>query len=122
MTYQRIEESHWRNFCDVISKTLRDRPVDFEVAGLDIGDQVAAQWLTLNGLSYDPTDDAVHVFVDTGGGLHLDHLIPAPKELYAEIGAAGLSEVVVIDAEDRRHFMRLREVVRLPAPRADLAS
>ena len=122
MTYERIEKSQWRAFCDVVSRILQNQTVDFEVAGLDIGDQIAGQWLTLRGLSYDPVDHSVHVFVDTGASLHLDHVISAPDELHAEIGDTGLSQIVVIDAEQRRHFLRMRELLRLPPPPASIAS
>lgn len=115
-TYERIEQPQWRVFCDVISKVIRDRPVAFEVAGLDLGDQVSSGWLTLSGISYDSAENAVHVFIDADGGQHLDHDIPGPKELYAGIGDVGLSQIVVLDQSDRRHFVRLREVLRLPAP------
>lgn len=120
MAYERIQEPQWQTFCALVSKVLANQPIDFEVIGLDTGDQISS-WLTLSAISYDPINHSVHVLAEAGRGLHLDHAILVPKELYAEIGEAGLTQIIVIDADERRHFMRLRQVLILPPDSEELS-
>jgi hypothetical protein len=37
---------------------------EIEVASLDLGDQIQAEWLPLIGITYDPNDDVVEVALD----------------------------------------------------------
>ena len=78
MTVRKLDKANWDTFFDFISKLLEGKQVEIEVASLALGDQVAAEWLPLLGLVYDPKDDLVEVALDG-----VDHMIPKPREIYA---------------------------------------
>jgi uncharacterized protein DUF5335 len=46
----------------------------------------------------------------------LDHLIPKPRELYAEEGPGGLTALEIIDADDVKQIVKLRDPLMLPSP------
>ena len=76
-----------------------------------LGDQVAAAWLPLIGIAYDPRDDLVEVALEG-----LDHLIAKPREIYVEDGAEGIVALEIVDADDVKRIVKLRDPVGLPAP------
>jgi hypothetical protein len=39
-----------------------------------------------------------------------------PREVYVDIGPTGLENLEVLDADDARHIMKLRDPLMLPAP------
>jgi len=111
MTIQKLEKAQWRSFLDRVSKVLPAKQAEIEVASLDIGDQVQAEWLPLIGLAYDPKDDVVEVALEG-----LDHLIYQPRELYIDNGAGTLTRLEIVDAEGTKQIVKLRDPLMLPAP------
>src|SRR6266540_3009494 len=107
MTIRKLEKPEWRPFLDVVSKLLEAKEAEIEVASLDLGDQVQAEWLPLLGITYDPNDDIVEVALDG-----LDHMIHKPRELYAEEGPGGLTALEIIDADDVKQIVKLRDPLR----------
>lgn len=79
--------------------------VELEVAGLDIGDQIEKEWTLLEGLSYDPKEDGIHIYTSP-----LDHFIPAPTEIIASEDGPMVSSILVKD--DDGHFQIIK--FRLP--------
>jgi hypothetical protein len=63
----------------------------------------------LLGISYDPKDDLIQILVEG-----LDHLIRKPREVWIDHGAIGLVSMEVVDADDVRQIIRLREPLMLP--------
>ena len=61
------------------------------------------------GIAYDPNDDIVEVALEG-----LDHLIPKPRELYAEEGPGGLTALEIVDADDVKQIVKLRDQDRIP--------
>jgi hypothetical protein len=112
MTIRRLEKPEWRPFLDAISKLLEAKEAEIEVASLDLGDQVQAEWLPLLGISYDPNDDVVEVALDG-----LDHIIHSPREIYLDIGAGGLGSLEVVDANGVKQIVKLKDQLALPPPR-----
>ena len=53
MAVQKIEKGNWRAFFDWLSQGLLGARAEIEVASLDLGDQIEAEWLTLLGITYD---------------------------------------------------------------------
>jgi hypothetical protein len=53
MTTRKLEKARWRAFFDVFSNLLIGKQAEVEVASLDLGDQVEAEWLPLHGIAYD---------------------------------------------------------------------
>ena len=56
-TFRSVPKAEWREFFDRFSKGLLGKWAEIEVAGLDLGAQVEADWLPLIGIVYDPKDD-----------------------------------------------------------------
>ena len=63
-------------------KGLLGKQAEIEVMGLPFGVHVAANWLSLLGITYDPKGDLVEIALDG-----LDHLIRQPQEIALEEGA-----------------------------------
>jgi hypothetical protein len=111
MPTQKLEKSKWRAFFDRATKVLIGKSAEIEVASLALGDQVEAEWIPLLGIVYDPKNDVIEI------ALHdLDHLIQKPKELYIDIGPSGLMSLEVIDTDDVKHIIKLRDPLMLPPP------
>lgn len=113
MSFQLIEKPEWQTLFDGISKILDGKFVEIEVIGLDLGDQLEVEWLPVNGITYDPKDDALYIYIK-GVDRDLDHMIPSPREVYIEFGSPGLSHVVVIDPDDHKQIVRFRAPLELP--------
>jgi hypothetical protein len=111
MSAHRVDRDHWKAFFDTLTKTLVGKRAEVEVAALDLGDQIEAEWAPLIGISYDPKDDLIEVALET-----VDHLIRAPREVYVDYNVGGLIGLEVIDAGDVRQIVKLKDPLALPAP------
>ncbi|MDB5407495.1 MAG: uncharacterized protein JWL84_2407 [Rhodospirillales bacterium] len=70
MAVRKLEKSEWRPFFDTLSKSLVGKRAEIEVASLDLGDQIEAEFLPLLGIVFDNKDDTIEVALDG-----VDHLI-----------------------------------------------
>jgi hypothetical protein len=104
-----LPKTEWRRFFDRMSKPLLGKWAEVEVASLDLGDQITAEWVPLIGITYDSRDDLVDVALDRA-----NRLIRHPTAIIVEEAPTGLESVAVIDAEGARHFVKLREPLALP--------
>jgi hypothetical protein len=110
MTTRKLDKKQWRTFFDRVTKMLEGKRAEIEVVSLRLGDQVEAEWLPLLGIAYDPNDDIVEIALEG-----LDHLIPNPREIYVEEGRETVEALEVVDADDVRQIVRLRDPLMLPA-------
>jgi hypothetical protein len=108
---KQLEKSQWRAFFDRITKALIGKLVEIEVASLKLGDQVAAEWLPLLNITYDPKEDILQIGLEGA-----DHLIRKPREIYVEGQGLEIPSLEVIDAEGVRQIILLRDPLMLPAP------
>lgn len=106
-----IPPEQWRPFFDRMSKGLIGKWAEVEVASLDLGDQITAEWIPLIGITYDSGDDLLDVAFDRA-----NHLIRHPSQIVVDETAAGLASVAVVDGEGVRQVVRLKEPLRLPPP------
>jgi hypothetical protein len=111
VTVQQIDKSGWNVFFDIFSKTVTGKRAEVEVASLDLGDQIEAEWAPLIGITYDRKDDLIEVALEG-----VDHLILYPNEVYVDYDVGGLISLEVIDREDRRQIIKLKDPLALPAP------
>jgi hypothetical protein len=111
MAIRKLEKSEWRAFLDGLSKLLEGKRAEIEVASLKLGDEIEAEWLPLLGLTYDPKDDLFEVALEG-----IDHMIPKPREIYADDNVGGLMSIEVVDADGARQIIKLRDPLMLPAP------
>lgn len=111
MTVRTLEKTEWHGYFDRMAKALLGKRAEIEVASLELGDQIEAEWVALLGVTYDPRNDVLEIALDG-----LDHLVPKPRQVYVDEGLAGLDSFEVIDHAGVRHIVRLREPLMLPAP------
>jgi hypothetical protein len=111
MTIYKLDKTQWHPFLDRVSKVLPAKQAEIEVASLDLGDQVEAEWLPLIGLTYDPKNDLVEVALEG-----VDHLIHKPRELYIDNGAGPLTSLEIVDADGVKQIVKLRDPLMLPPP------
>lgn len=109
MSIQQIEKYMWRPFFDNLTKSLAGSLAEVEVASLDLGDQIEAEWTPLIGISYDPKDDIVDVVVEG-----VDHRVRAPRDIYVDFNASGLVSLAIVDADNVRQIVKLRNPLALP--------
>ena len=99
-----VPQAEWRSFFDRMSKTLLGKRAEIEVASLDLGDQIVAEWVPLIGITYDSHDDSLDVTLESGS-----HVIRHPREIAVEEGQGGLASVAVVDQAGARQVVRLKE-------------
>jgi hypothetical protein len=104
-----IPREQWRTFFDRMSKGLLGKQAEVEVASLDLGDQITAEWIPLLGITYDSRDDLIDVAFDRA-----NHLIRHPSQIVVDETTEGLASVAVVDAEGVRQIVRLKDPFRLP--------
>jgi hypothetical protein len=112
-----VPKSEWRPFFDRMSKTLLGKRAEIEVASLDLGDQIVAEWVPLIGITYDSHDDVLEVALQSGS-----HVIRQPREIVVDEGPAGLATIAVIDLEGARQVVRLKEPLALRSASAGSAT
>lgn len=110
MAYEELRREDWSTFFDQISNRVSGNRVELEIAGLDIGDQTEERDAHLHGLSYDPNDDLFFVATDK-----LEHNITHPRRVYADRDGVTVHEVMVVDESERKHFIKLKPPLELPA-------
>ena len=115
MDATKLDKSEWAVYFERVSKELLGKRAEVEVAGIPLGDQIAAQWLPLSGIVYDPGNDLVQVILG-GPDAHLDHMIRRPRTIYVSGGIAGLENMLVLDGDGLEHILTFRDPLLLPAP------
>jgi hypothetical protein len=110
---QKLDKAEWRPFLELLSKALLGTRAEIEVASLRLGDQMAAEWAPLLGLRYDPKQDAIEVILDG-----LNHAIKKPREFYYDVVGDLWAALEIVDADDVRHIIQLREPLMLPPPQS----
>ena len=111
MAVRSISKSHWDAFLAGVSEALTGKRAEIEVGSLDLGDQIVAERLPLVAISYDHKNDLISVHLES-----VDHLIRSPRELYADLGVAGLACLEIVDGEGTRQIVKLTDPLALPEP------
>ena len=111
MHTKKLAKAEWKAYLDRMSKSLGGRMAEIEVASLNLGHQVEANWVPLIGIVYDPKDDIVEIAVD-----QLDHMIQKPREIVVEEGPDGLASVEITDSDGIIQIVKLKSPMMLPAP------
>jgi hypothetical protein len=114
MAVRELEKTQRQRYFDRMSKALLGKRAEIEVASLERGDQIEAEWVPVLGITYDPNDDALDIELDGVA----DHRISKPVRIYVDEGVDGLDNFEVIDHAGVRHIVQLREPLMLPAPSA----
>lgn len=109
MATVKLDKGVWQSYFDRMSKLVEGKQTEIEVASLEIGVQIEAKWVPLLGIAYDPKNDLLEILLEG-----LDHLIRHPRDIYVDQEAAGLNSIEVIDTDDVRQIIRLRDPIMLP--------
>ena len=104
-----IPKTEWRSFFDRMSQALLGKWAEIEVASMDLGDNIVAEWVPMIGITYDSRDDLLDVALDRA-----NHLIRHPKEILVEEDETGLKSVAVLDGDNTRQIVNLRTPLMLP--------
>jgi Family of unknown function (DUF5335) len=112
-----IPRDAWRAHFDEFSRTAGASEVTLEVAGPDVGDQIAAERLTLTGITYDDKDDILVVGLDAPGGSveEYEHIVSEPRQIQVATLSDGETTYDVTDSEGRQHLIRVRPAPELPS-------
>ncbi len=111
MAINEIPRSGWESYFNRVAKTLDAKEAEIEVAGLDIGDQIEAEWVRLTGISYDPKDDVLSLATEK-----LDHMIHHPRSVYVEAEIDGLHSMEVTDRDGHKQIVKFKDPLALPEP------
>ncbi|NIJ23414.1 DUF5335 family protein [Sphingomonas japonica] len=111
MAIHRIDRRGWHDFFSVFTRGPVGKRAEIEVASLDLGDQIVAEWLPLLGISYDHKSDMVSIALEG-----VDHLIRSPREIHADYVTDSLLALHIVDGEDRHQIVRFADPIALPAP------
>ena len=74
-----VPKSQWRPFFDRVSKEVVGKRAEIEVASLELGDQIVAEWVPLLGITYDAKNDLLDIALDT-----INHLILHPRDIVVD--------------------------------------
>ncbi len=105
-----VPRGQWEAFFERVSRGLAGTRAEIEVASLDLGDQIATDWLPMVGVTYDPNDDLLDVALEG-----IDHLIRHPREILVREDAAGLESIAVLDEGGTTQIVTLKRRLTLPA-------
>lgn len=106
-----VPKAEWPQYLNRVSRGLTGLRAEIEVASLELGDQIEAQYLPITGIFYDHKDDLVGVTLEG-----LDHMIRHPQSIYVEETGDGVAAIAVIDRDGTNHLIKLRRPLALPAP------
>jgi len=109
MTTRILAKEDWQAYCDRISKSLIAKRAHIEVGGLAFGDQAAAKWLPLLGITYDSKGDLLEIAMEG-----IDHIIHSPQSISVDDDLDGLKSMEIVDSDRRRQVVRLMEPLLLP--------
>jgi hypothetical protein len=115
MSYEKIERTHWKDFCDAVSHAIEGRLATLEIVGSDVGVQIEGEKLSLDGISYDPHDETLYLTFQSDVRDAFEHAIASPRELYVELGEEGVSRVIITESNGRKQFLHLSHPLQLPA-------
>jgi Family of unknown function (DUF5335) len=104
-----IPRTEWRSFFDRMSQALLGKWAEIEVASMDLGDNIVAEWIPMIGITYDSRDDLLDVALD-----RINRLIRHPQEIMVEEDESGLRSVAVLDEEGARQIINLKTPLMLP--------
>ena len=106
-----IAKQDWAEFFARVSGVLQGKRIDIEIDAPDIGAQVEARKLSLNGLSYDRKDDVFAIDTEV-----IEHLVRAPRQIYVSGDEDAFDSLEITVAGGGKHIISFSEPLALPAP------
>ena len=113
MRTRKLDPATWRSYFDWITRHLPAVRAEVEVAGLDLGDQVAAGPLVIDGFSYDPYNRELVV---TATDVPLEHHIVDPRDVYVLEELGQPTAIEIVDADGHKQIVHITPLHELPPP------
>jgi hypothetical protein len=118
-TSQELDAGRWHEYFDSLTPSVEGMLVTIELMGEQVGDQLDAERMPLQALSYDPKDDVLEIALG-GRGLRypvvLRHFISSPHTISVEeSGSITPTAILVTDGGGVRTLIRLFEPAELEA-------
>jgi len=112
-----LNRDSWRSYFDELSRTLATTRASVEIDAPDLGAQLQAEHLVLDGITYDDHDDVLVVALSPGGPAEsLQHFVSGPRRIAVEVSQGILPEAIEVeDAEGQLTHVRLEAAPALPA-------
>jgi len=111
MQSREIAKDYWQGFFDRVSKALQGKVIRIEIDSLELGAQVEADKLSLNGLTYDAKDDTFIIATE-----ELEHVVRLPQQIYVTEGERGVGSLEVRAADGSTQIVNFVEPLALPPP------
>lgn len=105
-----IAHQDWSEFFDRVSGSLQGKQIRIEVDAPDLGAQIEASKLSLNGLSYDRKDDIFIIATEA-----IEHLVHAPRQIYVSGDEDGFDSLEITTADGGKQIISFSEPLALPA-------
>ncbi|MDH3387553.1 MAG: DUF5335 domain-containing protein [Gammaproteobacteria bacterium] len=109
MQDREIAKQDWPDFFDRVTSALQGKLVEIEVDSLELGAQIEATRLSLNGLTYDRKDDSFVVSTD-----QIEHVIRSPQKIHVADATHGVGSLMVTAADGSKQIIRFTEPLALP--------
>jgi len=109
MATRKIAQADLQHYFDNFSSITPAQLVEIEVAGLDIGDQIEAEWVALKGITYDPQDDQIIVNLAD----QLQSAISGPQEVYVTEDDNGIHAIEITCSKGHKHIIKLKNPLLL---------
>ena len=74
---------------------------------LKIGDQIEADYVSLIGMTYEPKEDVLYLYL----GDELEDSIKNPVEVYVDEGEFGVDEIAIKCAQGHLHLIKFKHAV-----------
>jgi hypothetical protein len=104
-----LEKQDWQRIFDHISKAEKMQKIAIEVIRADLGAQMEAENVDLEGMSYDPKGGTISIQV---GGL--EHMIQDPEKIEIAHTGADIVCVEIIGKDDAHHLISFLPPLHLP--------
>jgi len=112
MDMHNLPKRAWKPYFEAMSDVLIGKWAEVEVASLDLGDQIVAEWVPLLGITYDDKDDLVDVAL--GGENQLNHLIRRPTQIEVVHEPDGVRSIAITTGDGTVQVVKLKDPLRLP--------
>jgi hypothetical protein len=110
---RKLEPQTWRAYFDWMTRQLPSARAEIEVTGIDIGDQIEGDALSIDGLSYDPSSREL---VITATADEIEHHIADPKEIYVLEELGQPSAIEILDGAGYKQIVHITPLLELPPP------
>ena len=109
MTIRSIDKQQRQAYFDRVTREMGAAEAQIEIGGSKIGSQPESDWVRLMGVTYDPRSDSMEITMED-----LDHRITHPREVYVDDSVDGLHSIEIVDIDDNKQIIRLRQPLKLP--------